>query len=132
MVAVRSSAAIVFALCSPFAFEACSGKANPPASSRDAEALDAMPAVTDTGSEDAGANGDGAPDAAAGLDAAGGLDAPAADVATVPDGGRDFSTDRSAFFGNSRCSSAGVRLCEDFESGALDRNTWAVVGTMPA
>src|SRR5262249_15626080 len=35
------------------------------------------------------------------------------------DGGRDFSTDRSRFFGARRCAAAGVDFCEDFESGSL-------------
>lgn len=48
-----------------------------------------------------------------------------------PDGGRDFSTDRGKFFGASRCATAGVQLCEDFESGNLDRATWTVSGTAP-
>ena len=45
--------------------------------------------------------------------------------------GRDFSTDRSKFFGSSRCGTAGVLLCEDFETGTLDTNTWKVTGTPP-
>jgi hypothetical protein len=50
------------------------------------------------------------------------------------DGGssaRDFSTDRTQFFGASRCAQAGVQLCEDFESGILDKTTWSVQGTPP-
>jgi hypothetical protein len=47
------------------------------------------------------------------------------------DGGRDFSTDRSLFFGASRCAQAGVQLCEDFESGSLDKSIWTVSGTAP-
>lgn len=55
-----------------------------------------------------------------------------ADLATPsPDLGRDYGTDRSAFFGASRCAQAGVQLCEDFESGQLDPATWTVVGTKP-
>lgn len=47
----------------------------------------------------------------------------------LPDGGRDFSTDTSLFYGGpSRCSTAGVQLCEDFETGTLDPTTWKVVG----
>ena len=45
--------------------------------------------------------------------------------------GRDFSSDRSKFFGASRCGTAGVLLCEDFETGTLDTNTWKVTGTAP-
>jgi hypothetical protein len=52
-----------------------------------------------------------------------------------PDGGsvdgaadRDFSTDRAAFFGASRCADAHVQLCEDFESGTLDAATWTTIG----
>ena len=55
-----------------------------------------------------------------------------ADLATAsPDLGRDYGTDRSAFFGASRCAQANVQLCEDFESGQLDAATWTVVGTKP-
>ena len=45
--------------------------------------------------------------------------------------GRDLSTDRSKFFGASRCATAGLELCEDFETGALDKTTWTVVGNAP-
>src|SRR5438105_2152891 len=56
------------------------------------------------------------------------------DAAVPPDAamaGRDYSSDRGRFFGTSRCAQAGVQLCEDFESGALDPGTWAVTGTRP-
>ncbi len=45
--------------------------------------------------------------------------------------GRDFSTDRTKFFGSSRCTQAGVQLCEDFESGAINKALWSVQGTAP-
>jgi hypothetical protein len=45
--------------------------------------------------------------------------------------GRDLSTDRNAFFGASRCAGAGLKLCEDFESGTLDTATWTKVGAAP-
>ncbi|HEX4339221.1 MAG TPA: hypothetical protein VH062_25110 [Polyangiaceae bacterium] len=35
------------------------------------------------------------------------------------DGGRSFSTDRTKFFGDSRCAAAGLQFCDDFESGSL-------------
>ncbi len=44
---------------------------------------------------------------------------------------RDLSTDRMKFFGASRCSAAGLLLCEDFESGTLDKTTWTVQGMAP-
>ncbi|MEO8900374.1 MAG: hypothetical protein ABI488_02075 [Polyangiaceae bacterium] len=44
-------------------------------------------------------------------------------------GGRDLSTDRSRFLGASRCAQANVQLCEDFESGTLDPNTWTAIGS---
>jgi hypothetical protein len=47
------------------------------------------------------------------------------------DGGRDLSADRTRFFGASRCAQAHVQLCEDFESGSLDKTTWSVSGTPP-
>lgn len=47
------------------------------------------------------------------------------------DGGRDLSSDRALFFGVSRCGSAGLRFCEDFESGSLDTATWTKVGAAP-
>jgi hypothetical protein len=49
----------------------------------------------------------------------------------APDAARDFGSDRTKFFGASRCSTAKVQLCEDFESGTLDTKTWTVVGTAP-
>jgi hypothetical protein len=53
------------------------------------------------------------------------------DAGTIPDadGGRDFSSDRSLFFGASRCATAGVQLCDGFETGTLDTTTWTSVGT---
>jgi hypothetical protein len=54
--------------------------------------------------------------------------AAAVDLATP---GRNLSSDRDAFFGASRCAQANVKLCEDFESGMLDKNTWSIVGTAP-
>jgi hypothetical protein len=42
------------------------------------------------------------------------------------DGGRSYSTDRSLFFGNSRCADAHVQFCEDFESGSL--SAWKLTG----
>ena len=91
-------------------------------------------------------SGDAAAETATGEDAAtsatadGGTtpsDAASADVAAsdassdAGDAGRDLSSDRAKFFGVSRCATAGVQLCEDFESGTLDRATWAVSGTAP-
>ena len=61
-------------------------------------------------------------------DAPGGGDGSNADAS---DGGRDYSTDPSKFYGNSRCAQAGVQLCEDFESGTLDKATWTVNGNAP-
>lgn len=58
-----------------------------------------------------------------------GNDAPAAAI-DAPQG-RDLSTDRTKFFGASRCAAANVALCEDFESGTLDPGTWQTVGTAP-
>jgi hypothetical protein len=49
----------------------------------------------------------------------------------VSDGGRDLSTNRAAFLGPSRCASAGVQFCEDFESGMLDTATWTASATRP-
>ena len=46
-------------------------------------------------------------------------------------GARDFSSNRDAFFGASRCAAAGVQFCEDFESGTLDAATWKTGGTAP-
>jgi hypothetical protein len=47
--------------------------------------------------------------------------------------GRDLTTDTSKFGlgGPSLCGGAKVQLCEDFESGQLDTNTWKVTGTAP-
>ncbi|MFT3692682.1 MAG: hypothetical protein QM831_06050 [Kofleriaceae bacterium] len=62
--------------------------------------------------------------------AAGSADAPASQSIDAP-AGRDLSTDRTKFFGASRCADANVMLCEDFESGTLDTGTWQTVGTAP-
>ncbi|MBX7102280.1 MAG: hypothetical protein K1X89_31480, partial [Myxococcaceae bacterium] len=43
-------------------------------------------------------------------------------------GGDPFSTDRGLFFGASRCTGSGFTLCEDFESGTINSNTWTVSG----
>jgi hypothetical protein len=73
--------------------------------------------------EDAGSP----PDAAAPVDAGGSATADA----SPGDGGRDFTTDRAAFFGDSRCANAGVQLCEDFESGMINPAIWTVAGDKP-
>jgi hypothetical protein len=44
------------------------------------------------------------------------------------DGGRPLGTNRNDFFGASRCATAHVDLCEDFESGTIDTSTWQVSG----
>jgi len=51
--------------------------------------------------------------------------------ASPSDGGRDLSTDRSRFFGDSRCANSGFLLCEDFESPPLDKATWSTAGKAP-
>lgn len=64
-------------------------------------------------------------------------DGAAADLSIVdmalppPDFGRDYGSDRAAFFGDSRCAKANVQLCEDFESGTLDTAIWTTGGTKP-
>jgi hypothetical protein len=40
-------------------------------------------------------------------------------------------TDRTAFFGASRCATAHLQLCEDFEAGTLDGSLWEVTGVPP-
>jgi hypothetical protein len=49
----------------------------------------------------------------------------------LPDGGRDLGTDTTKFYGASRCSTAGVLLCDGFETGTLDTSTWTVNGNAP-
>jgi len=46
-------------------------------------------------------------------------------------GGRTYSTNRSDFFGDTRCDQAQVALCEDFETGKLDTKRWATQGGAP-
>ena len=46
-------------------------------------------------------------------------------------GGRTFSTNRDDFFGDSRCATAGVVLCEDFEADSLDTDRWTPRGAAP-
>jgi hypothetical protein len=82
-------------------------------------AADDASAPADSSSPEAG---DGS---MASVDAASPADAP------VSDGGRDYSTDRSLFLGASRCAQAGVQLCEDFESGSINKSVWTVSGTAP-
>jgi hypothetical protein len=38
------------------------------------------------------------------------------------------ASNASSFFGESRCSTAGVLLCEDFENGTISNN-WSIVGS---
>lgn len=45
--------------------------------------------------------------------------------------GRDYSSDRDAFFGDSRCDAAGLLLCDDFEAGTIDSATWSTQGAVP-
>jgi len=82
------------------------------------------------GSGTAGVAGSGAAGSgAAGSGVAGsGTDGGAADA---PAGTRNLSTDRTLFFGTSRCAQANVQLCEDFESGTLDTATWTTLGAKP-
>ncbi|MEO8801178.1 MAG: hypothetical protein ABI551_25020, partial [Polyangiaceae bacterium] len=82
-----------------------------------------------------GGGGDSGVDATVGADGGpiGTTDSgPVGEAGPTGDGGRDFSTDSSLFYGStSRCATAGVQLCEDFESGSLDTATWKVVGKAP-
>ena len=45
--------------------------------------------------------------------------------------GRDYSNDRTKFFGTSRCANSGTELCDGFENTTLDTGTWTVNGAMP-
>jgi hypothetical protein len=73
----------------------------------------------------------GSPDgSSSGSDGGGSTEGGASEGGAI-DGGRDLSSDRAAFFGASRCASAGLKFCEDFESGSLDTATWTKVGTAP-
>ena len=88
-----------------------------------------MPLADGAPTDDAGGEGGTTPepgDAGSPAD-----DAGAADSGAAGDGGRDYSTDRAAFFGNSRCADAGVQLCEDFESGMINPAIWTTQGTKP-
>jgi hypothetical protein len=49
----------------------------------------------------------------------------------LPDGGRDLGSDTSKFYGASRCATAGLLLCDSFETGTLDTSTWSVTGNAP-
>ncbi len=89
------------------------------------------PARPGTGSAVAGANGS-AGAGGTGTSGAGGASAAGAGGggASAGSGGgaRDLSTDRTTFFGATRCAQAHVQLCEDFESGTLDTATWTTLG----
>jgi hypothetical protein len=52
--------------------------------------------------------------------------ADAAVDATPADAGRVYSTDRSTFFGDSRCSATGALFCDGFEEAALDAGDWSL------
>ncbi|MFZ6184543.1 hypothetical protein [Nannocystis pusilla] len=43
---------------------------------------------------------------------------------------RDYSSDRTKFFGDPRCDGADVLLCDSFEDGAIDLGKWQVTGTV--
>jgi hypothetical protein len=51
------------------------------------------------------------------------------DATAGTDAGRPLGTDRSTFFGASRCAAAHVQLCEDFEGASLDTSIWEVTGS---
>ena len=104
-----------------FAF-ACGGSSSGPPG--DTVEPDAAPTATATSTTSASNGTDGG--------SANEGDASAtSDAGTNVDAGRDFSSDRGKFFGASRCAGSGLLLCEDFESGALDKGTWTVVGNAP-
>ncbi|HTB73867.1 MAG TPA: hypothetical protein VK762_11515 [Polyangiaceae bacterium] len=103
----------------------CSSKSDASAGSPDTGAV--MPPEDSAPAEDALTPGPSATDAEPSSDAAG---ASPPDAGAPGDGGRDFSTDRSTFFGDSRCADAGVQLCEDFENGMIGP-AWTVSGTKP-
>jgi len=84
-----------------------------------------------SGSGGAGTTGASSTHAGSGGHTGGGGGALDAGTDAAPDAGRDLSGDKGAFFGASRCAQAGVQLCEDFESGALDPQTWEVHGDAP-
>jgi hypothetical protein len=67
----------------------------------------------------------------AGTGGGGGASGSGAGTSAGGAGGRDFSTNRDAFFGESRCAAAKLQFCEDFESGTLDAATWKTGGTAP-
>jgi hypothetical protein len=86
------------------------------------------------GAATAGVSGGGVGGGASGSGSGSGSGASAggsAGTSAGGNGGRDFSTNRDAFFGASRCAAAGVQFCEDFESGTLDAATWKTGGTAP-
>ncbi|CAN5687893.1 hypothetical protein BH09MYX1_BH09MYX1_35560 [soil metagenome] len=79
---------------------------------------------------DAGSSGDASLDVSA-LDVVAQADTASSDAVSDSPIGRDLSSDRTKFFGASRCGTAGLLLCDDFESGTLDTSTWKVTGTAP-
>jgi hypothetical protein len=89
----------------------------------------------DAQTRDAARGGDAAnADAASDTDASGADASTSEDASTPVDAGgvRDLSTDRGLFFGSTRCASADVLFCEDFEGGAIDTSRWTSLGTPPA
>jgi hypothetical protein len=123
-----SSAAPLLALCALAAPACSSGQPAAPGTAASDAGGDATTIVT------ADASGEAVPDSMApASDSAAPSDASGGDGALEAggDGGRDLSTDRTKFFGASRCATAGVQLCEGFETGTLNKTTWAVSGTPP-
>ncbi|MDB4947120.1 MAG: hypothetical protein JWP97_6654 [Labilithrix sp.] len=94
-------------------------------------ALDAGSASSSSGTS--GTSGSSGTSGTSGSSGTSGADAgvDAAEAGADAGGARDLSTNRTAFFGASRCAGAGLQLCEDFESGTLDTTTWKVTGTAP-
>ncbi|HEX3694741.1 MAG TPA: hypothetical protein VH374_05060 [Polyangia bacterium] len=89
-----------------------------------------------TGSGGESGTGTGGVAASGGAPATGGNGADAGDAAAPGDGGpvlvdADGVWDPTSLGGASKCAGSPFQICDDFESGTLDKTTWTVQGTAP-
>ncbi len=131
---MRASVLVAFAFASALlAAVACSGSSSDAVSSSGSSGTEppASSSGTSGTSGSAGTSGSsGGASGSSGTSGSGGTDG-GSDAGPDGGGGRDYSANKAAFFGASRCAGAGLGLCDDFESGTLDKTTWSVVGTAP-
>ncbi|HVR64084.1 MAG TPA: hypothetical protein VMU50_19430 [Polyangia bacterium] len=87
---------------------------------------------------DGGSGGSGGANASGGAPGTGGGGNAMTDAADAPSTGESGPApadggpwDPASLGGASKCAQSGFQLCDDFESGAVDKATWTVDGTAP-